>query len=124
MARKQLDEELLEDSHIFLHPVRYWLLELLVEKPMHINALASALGMERRLVTYHLATLEEHGFVTSKYEILEEPRAKGKALRVYTVTDKVERLKRELKRVLWRSNPFKDMWLIRWESIFWAGKTP
>jgi hypothetical protein len=38
--------------------------------------------------------------VKSRYEISEGPRAKGKALRVYTVTDKVERLKRELKRVL------------------------
>jgi DNA-binding transcriptional ArsR family regulator len=61
MKREPLEDELLEDSHIFLHPVRYRLLELLAEKPMHINALSSALGMERRLVTYHLMTLEEEG---------------------------------------------------------------
>jgi len=57
--------------------VRFRLLELLEEQPRHINALASALGLERRLATYHLAALEERGFVTSKYEISEEPRAKG-----------------------------------------------
>jgi len=77
MVKKPMEAELLEDSHIFLYPVRFRLLELLAEQPRHINALASALGMERRLVSYHLAILEDKGFVTSKYEISEEPRAKG-----------------------------------------------
>jgi DNA-binding MarR family transcriptional regulator len=62
MKRKPIEAELLEDSHIFLQPERYRIVELLAEKPMHINALASTLGMERRLVTYHLQTLEERGF--------------------------------------------------------------
>ena len=62
MTRKPLDETLLEDAHIFLHPVRYRIMELLAEQPMHINALSSALGMERRLVAYHLAILEERRF--------------------------------------------------------------
>jgi predicted ArsR family transcriptional regulator len=83
-----------------VHPVRYRLLKLLAEKPMHINAFASALGLERRLVSYHLATLEAEGFVTSKYGISEEPRAKGKAIRVYTVTDKVMDVRAKLKKGL------------------------
>jgi len=81
--------------------VRFRLLELLEEQPRHINALASALGMERRLVSYHLLTLEDKGFVTSKYEISEEPKkAKGKALRMYTATDKVGQVIAELKKAL------------------------
>jgi DNA-binding transcriptional ArsR family regulator len=55
-------------------PIRYRLLELLVEQPRHINALSNALDMERRLVSYHLTTLEEHGFVTSKYVISEQEK--------------------------------------------------
>jgi DNA-binding transcriptional ArsR family regulator len=98
MSKKPLEDELLEDAHIFLHPVRYRLVELLAEKPMHINALASALGLERRLATYHLALLEERGFVTSKYEILEGPKMKGKALRMYTAIDKVADVKVKLKK--------------------------
>ena len=42
MGKKPLKAELLEDSHIFMQPVRYRLLELLEELPRHINALASA----------------------------------------------------------------------------------
>lgn len=100
MAKEPLEDKLLEDAHIYLHPIRYRLVGLLAEKPMHINALSSALGMERRLVSYHLATLEDCGFVTSKYEISELPKSKGKALRVYTVTDKVPEVKAELKKAL------------------------
>ena len=65
MGKKPMEAELLEDSHIFLHPLRYRLLELLEEQPRHTNALSRTLGMERRLVTYHLATLEERGFFIS-----------------------------------------------------------
>jgi DNA-binding transcriptional ArsR family regulator len=88
----------LEDSHIFLHPIRYRPVELIAEQPRHVNALSSALGLERRLATYYLATLEERGFVTSKYEISEQDKTKGKALRLYTVTDKVTEVKAKLKK--------------------------
>ena len=95
-----MEAELLEDSHIFLHPVRYRLLELLEEQPRHINALAKALGMERRLVSYHLTTLEDKGFVTSKYMVSEQDKMKGKALRMYTATDKVGEVRAKLKKGL------------------------
>jgi len=96
MEKKPLDAELFEESHILLHPVRYRILELIAEQPRHVNALASALGLESRLVTYHLAILEDKGFVTSTYRISEESESKGKALRVYTVTDKVAKVKAKL----------------------------
>jgi len=96
----KLEEKLVKDAHVLLNPIRFRIVELLVEKPMHISELSRALGVERRLVTYHLITLEERGFVKSKYEISEQGKSKGKALRVYTVTDKVKRLKEELKREL------------------------
>jgi hypothetical protein len=56
--------------------------------------------MERRLVTFHLLTLEECGFVKSKYEISELQNSTGKALRVYTATDKVADVKAKLKKGL------------------------
>lgn len=59
---------------------------------MHVN--------ERRLVSYHLATLEDKKFVTSKYEISLEPRAKGKGIRRYMVTDKAAAVRAKLKKGL------------------------
>jgi hypothetical protein len=44
--------------------------------------------------------LEERGFVTSKYLISEQAKTKGKALRVYTETDKVAEVKAKLKKGL------------------------
>jgi len=100
MKKEPLEGELLKDSHILLHPERYRIMELLAEKPMHISGLSRALGEERRLVAYHLLALEDRGFVTSKYEISQLDKAKGKALKVYTVTDKATDVKAALKRDL------------------------
>ena len=94
--------KLLEDAHIFTHPVRHRIVELLVKRPMHIDALSRALDEKRMLVAYHLDTLQEHGFVKSNYGIfiLLEPEQRGMLLRVYTATDKVADVKAELKKGL------------------------
>jgi len=96
----KIDDDLLKEVHALLHPIRFRIVELLVEKPMHINEMSKVLGEERRLVSYHLLTLEEYGFLSSNYEISELPKAKGKALRKYRVTEKVEEVISEFKRRL------------------------
>jgi len=93
----KIEDDLIKDVHMLLHPVRYRIVELLAEKPMHISGISKALGEERRLVSYHLLTLEEHGFLRSNYEISEQPKSKGKALRKYEVREKVEEVISELK---------------------------
>jgi predicted transcriptional regulator len=100
MRKETLEGEHLKDSHIFLQPERYRIVEQLAEKPMHISELSRALGQERRLVAYHLLALEDRGFVTSKYVISELDKSKGKALKVYAVTDKVAEVKATLKKNL------------------------
>ena len=94
----KIEDRLVEEAHVLLHPIRFRIVELLNEKPMHINGLSKALGEERRLVSYHLLTLEEYGFVNSKYEISEEPKSKGKAIRKYWVTNKVEDVVSKIKK--------------------------
>jgi DNA-binding transcriptional ArsR family regulator len=96
----QIEAELVNDAHVLLHPIRYRIVQLLAEKPMHINEISKAMGEERRLVSYHLLTLEEDGFVSSKYEISENPKSKGKAIRKYWVTGKVDEVISELKKKL------------------------
>jgi predicted transcriptional regulator len=78
-----------EEVHVVTHPIRWKILQLLAKKPMHINEISKAMGEERRLVSYHLRTLEDHEFVNSKYEISENPKSRGKAIRRYWMTDKV-----------------------------------
>ena len=95
----KIDDRLIEDAHVLLHPIRFRLVELLTEKPMHINELSKALGGERRHVSYHLLMLERYGFVSSKYEMSENPKSKGRAIRKYWVTGKVEDVISELKEI-------------------------
>ncbi len=96
----KIEDSLVEDAHVLLHPIRYRIVELLAENPMHINQISKAMGEERRLVSYHLLALEERGFVNSKYEISESPKSKGKAIRKYWVTDKVDNVIAEIKKKL------------------------
>lgn len=96
----ELEEELVTDAHVLLHPIRFRVVQLLAQGPRHINGISKALGEERRLVSYHLITLEEFGFVESKYEISENPKSKGKAIRKYWVTDKVRDVIEEIKKKL------------------------
>ena len=99
MVEKETKDELLEDAHTLLHPIRFRIVELLEEKSMHINAISKALDEERRLVSYHLTVLEDSGFLTSKYEISNEKKSKGRALRIYKVTDKVDAVLSEFKKL-------------------------
>ena len=96
----EVEDELVKEAHVLLHPIRFRIVELLVKEPLHINAISKAMGEERRLVSYHLMSLEEAGFVDSKYEISEQPKSKGKAIRKYWVTDKVDDVISEIKKKL------------------------
>ncbi len=95
MAMKE--DELIKDIHVLMHPLRFRIVQLLAGGQMHINEISNALGEERRLISYHLLTLEEHGFLDSRYEISRLPRSKGKALRKYRITNKVEEVISEFK---------------------------
>ena len=96
----KIEDKLVKEAHVLLHPIRFRIIELLAEKPMHINSISKALeGKKKKLVSYHLDILEEYGFVTSEYEISEQPKSKGKALKKYSVTDKVEEVLSGIKKM-------------------------
>jgi predicted ArsR family transcriptional regulator len=90
----------MDDAYTLLQPIRFELINLLTEKPQHVNGLAKALGQERRLVAQHLEVLEAYGFVTSKRALSEEPSSLGRGLLIYQVTDKVAEVKKKLKKML------------------------
>ena len=83
-----IEDRLVKEAHVLLHPTRYRIAKLLAEKPRHISELIEALGEDGRLVSYHLLTLEEHGFVSSKFDFPQVEMAKSKPGKKYDVTDK------------------------------------
>jgi DNA-binding transcriptional ArsR family regulator len=83
------EDNLLKEAHILLHPLRYRIAELLAERPLNLHELIETLGEDRRLVSYHLLTLEEHGFVSGKFGLDRFERdASGKTGATYGVTEK------------------------------------
>jgi DNA-binding transcriptional ArsR family regulator len=94
-----MEDEKVKEAHVILHPIRFRIIELLSEKQMHVSELSKALAEERRLLSYHLDILEEYGFVQSKHEISDQPMSKGKALRIYRATDKIEQVLGAIKKM-------------------------
>lgn len=89
--------ELYRDVVVAVHPLRLKIMTLLEEKPkLHINAIAESINEDRRLVSYHLSVLEEHGFVRSSFQILKKAASKGRIGRVYELTEKFKKLRPKL----------------------------
>jgi len=88
----------MREGTIMLHPIRWKILMTLEEKgtEMYIDQIADSIGEDRRLVSFHLGTLEESGILTSEFKVVEEPKSKGKAGRFYTLTPKFVKLRGEL----------------------------
>ena len=93
-----MSEKTIKEGTVMLHPIRWKILTGLEKKgkEMYIDPIAEMVGSDRRLVSFHLATLEEHGFLTSEFKVVKKPESKGKAGRFYKLTPKFVELKEEL----------------------------
>ena len=83
------ENNLLKEAHILLHPLRYRIAALLAERPRNLQELIDTLGGDRRLISYHLLILEEHGFVNGKFgHHRSDQMESSKAGVAYGVTEK------------------------------------
>ena len=85
-----------------LHPIRWKIINALKRenRPMYIDEIAKLIGEDRRLVSFHLSTLEEHKFLNSEFKLLKKPQSKGKAGRFYELTDKVDHVLKDFIRII------------------------
>ncbi len=85
-------ESVLRAAETLLHPLRYKIVEALRtdSKGLYINQLADRMGADRQLVSFHLLTLASEGYVEGEYQIARQPASKGKAVKVYRLTKKVD----------------------------------
>lgn len=85
--------DVLELGHILIHPIRYQIIKAIKEKEkLYINEIATILGMDRKVVSFHLSTLNQYGFVEGDYEVLKISHSKGKAAKYFRLTPKVEKV--------------------------------
>jgi len=62
--------------------------------------IATKIEEDRRLVSFHLTTLEDRGFATSEFGIVKKPSSMGKAGRFFKLTPKVDSVLEELTKIL------------------------
>jgi DNA-binding transcriptional ArsR family regulator len=80
--------ELVKDAALLRHSLRFRMVELLMQRPMSVQELVEALGEHRRLVSYHLLILEEHGFVNAALEFPGEAVVQVRSAKRYRATGK------------------------------------
>ena len=97
-----MSEDILREGNPILHPVRWKIIDVLEEadKPMYIQEIADAIETDRRLVSFHLSTLERKGFTKSTFDVIEEAHSLGKAGRFYSLTPRVKEVKSALLKLL------------------------
>ena len=97
----KFDPDMVKNGIIMLHPARLKILYLLEEKgEMYIDEIANHVGIDRRLVSFHLGVLQNHGFLESSFKIVQEPHSKGKAGRFFKLTTKYKETKIRLSDLL------------------------
>jgi len=89
-----------QDLSILLFPTRFKIYNTIKEagKSLYASQIAEKIGVDRKLVSFHLSSLERAEFVTSEFGIQNDPPPTGppKAVRYYTLTDKGDNILREL----------------------------
>jgi DNA-binding transcriptional ArsR family regulator len=75
----------LDLARALIQEERLRMVRILQRGKKNISELAAGTRLDRATVSYHLAILEKNGIVASRYEMLREPRSKGKIGRYYEV---------------------------------------
>lgn len=91
--------KIVEEGRIIIHPIRYAILNYLVTNDgAYLSQITRNIGnpIDRRLVSFHLLSLEKAAFVEGKYEISTEKKSKGRAIKRYFLTKKVHEVLTEL----------------------------
>jgi len=94
VLRKPPTITLTEDISILLFPTRYNIYKVLKEAgtPLYAQQIGDKLGLDRKLVSFHLAILEQNGFVISNYGVANPSKGAPKAVRYYTLTEKADKV--------------------------------
>ena len=97
-----MSKEILKEAALLFHPVRYKIVETLRREktPMYIDEIAGKINEDRRLVSFHLSTLEDKGLAKSEFKVIKKAQSKGKAGRFYTLTPRVDVVLTELAKMI------------------------
>jgi predicted ArsR family transcriptional regulator len=82
-----------QDISVLLHPIRFKLALTLIKsgEPMYLEQIAAELKKNPRLIAYHLKLLENHGFVSNEFKLIQRNNSKrGFAGKFFSATPKLK----------------------------------
>lgn len=91
-------EKYIKLAHVMTHPLRYRIIQTLKEtkKPLYIAQISKDLGLNRKLVSFHLSTLLKNGLVENKYRLKREAAGgrdeKPMMVNYYKLTEKAKKI--------------------------------
>jgi DNA-binding transcriptional ArsR family regulator len=91
--------------HVAAQSTRLQILNLLLSSKtlkMFPTQIERSLGIQRRVISFHLNALEEVGLVKSKFGLSEDEGKRPQAVRYYSITDKGKEILRKLVSIIER----------------------
>jgi len=97
----------LSSLYNLLVPTRYRIYRTIVDsgKPMYAGKIAEQLGLDRKLVSFHLSELEEQDFLKSEFKVMNPEKGAPKAAKYYHPTGNAEKLLQRFKQTLPETKP-------------------
>jgi DNA-binding transcriptional ArsR family regulator len=100
-------ESVVKDAFELIQPTRFMIYRNLkahsasdLGSGMYAGQIAEELERDRKLISFHLAALEELGLVESDFKVTEPTNGTPKAARYYWLTDKADQVLKEFKKQL------------------------
>jgi DNA-binding transcriptional ArsR family regulator len=99
MVRKSSENDI-EQVYIASHPTRLEILSRLENEKAYASKLESQMNIDRKIISFHLSSLEKAGLVTSEFGLKNDPEERPMAVRYYELTSKGKDILKGLRNVL------------------------
>ena len=103
MDKKKVKEkinDIYETIYVATHPVRSNILNQLESQKMYASKLEEKIGVDRKIISFHLSKLEKAGLVASEYGLMTSSKTRPMAVRYYSLTSEGEKMVKKLKTIL------------------------
>jgi len=87
-----------EKMYAAMHPSRLEIMKKLAAKKSYASKLERQLGMNRRVVTFHLSMLQKYGLVTGEFGLENPPKGRPIAVKYFELTEEGKRLLGHIKK--------------------------
>jgi DNA-binding transcriptional ArsR family regulator len=100
MTKKNSIDNDVEQIHTASHPTRLEILSRLESEKAYSSKLEEHMKIDRKIISFHLTSLEKAGLVTSNFQLKNEPEERPMAVRYYELTPKGQNILKRLKMAL------------------------